>query len=671
MKQNRQHYFRLWLLMFWCGSSLPAFANDPAYLQRQSDYIATALGNFDSDAITIQAHQNVPLDSVTLNNMLNGIATGTTSDFTIVKLIRILFFTNGAYDAEILPVLNSVPYWINKDDTVRNYWSENHMIMWMSSDWLLHEKYGRAIDNTLDARLRHYLELKVQYGFYEFFSSTYAPYSLSGLLNLADFSQDVQIKNLATQAAQRLLKDLLMLTNDKGVFFPVAGRNYPGKYENPYGQNHNNLIYLLTGFGQAPVKASHAGGFLATSTLPVDSVIASWTPVMDTLLTIGHSLDSGFVLNSGMSPVDKIVFQWSSGAYFHPDVVQETVQLLVDSNMWRHVDFELLQPISFISPQDFPTLSNALSVVSKSSVICGQDIAIFKHNSVTLASVPDFWKGKVGFQQHPCVANAGTTAVYTASGEVKSDWTERNPDNANAHLPYVAQKKNLALLMYRPEPIPILLGTRFSDKSVALHWQDADFDEVVDSGFWLLGRQHNSYVAVRRSCTEEVNGVRACTTNGGQTWVLAVGDSGMYGSFANFQNSIQQAQFTEEWRYDSLAQQSVYYAKISLDTVSIEYAWGVDSNLTGLTNTPPYSSFSVFPNPTDGAFTIDASPLFSQQASIRVFNMLGKEVYHEAIGNISARHLSINGAGWKPGIYTVVLETSSQRLVSKISKVSR
>src|SRR6185436_2455381 len=193
MKMKQQLFFALGIF-FLFGSSLPVLGNDPAYEQRRTDYINIALTNFNRDAITLQAYRGVPVDSAVLNLLLSGIASGETSDFDIVKLIRVLFFTNGAYDSQILPVLNSVPYWINKGDTVRNYWSENHMIMWMSSDWLLHEKYGKAIDNTLDTRLRHYLELKVQYGFYEFFSSVYAPYCLSGLLNLADFSQDIQIK---------------------------------------------------------------------------------------------------------------------------------------------------------------------------------------------------------------------------------------------------------------------------------------------------------------------------------------------------------------------------------------------------------------------------------------------------------------------------------------------
>ena len=665
---NAPRAFCLSLIFSICLSSI-AYGNNPLYEQRKADYINVALANFSPDAITIQAFQGVALDSAALHSMLSGIATGVTSDFDIVKLIRILFFTNGSYDNEILPVLNSVPYWINYGDTVRNYWSENHMIMWMSSDWLLHERYGRAIDGTLDARLRHYLELKVQYGFYEFFSSVYAPYALSGLLNLADFSQDAQIKSLAAQAAQRLLKDMLMLTNDRGVYFPAAGRNYPGKYETPYGQNHNNLIYLLTGFGEAPNYASHAGGFLATSSVQMDSVIASWTPELDTLYHIGHSLDSGFVINGNMSALDKTIFQWSSGAYFHPEVVQQSVQLLADSSLWKHVDFQLLRPLSFISPESSPILASTLSVISESSVNCGESIYIFKHHSVTLSSVSDFWKGKVGFQQHPCVANIGTTAVYTASGEVKPDWEQRDENNANTHLPYVKQKENVALIMYRPEVIPALLSGRFTNKDVALHWHDADFDEVADDGLWLLGRQENSYVAVRRSCIGAINTIRACETNRGQTWVVTVGDSAMYGSFSNFKNRIAQSQFTEEWYYDSVSAQSVYYAKAVVDTVSIEFAWGVDSALTRVEYATPFDSgFSVFPNPASDKIMLDLSPFVEQPVHIRAYNMMGQEVYNESIASVNADVIPLNVANWVAGTYNLMVEVSGKIYFQKFCK---
>jgi hypothetical protein len=668
MKINRHVLLsvKLLILLFFCK---PSYSNNSIYEQRKEAYIDSCLASASGKKLILQVHKGLPLDTSVLNSLLTSIPTRSTSDFIIIEMIRILFLTNGEYDSRILPVLNSVPYWINYGDTLRGYWSENHMIMWMSSDWLLHERYNKSIDNDLRNRLVHYLELKNQYGFYEFFSSTYAPYAFSGLVNLADFSQDIEIKNLAAQAAQRLLSDLLLLTSDKGVFFPVAGRNYPSKYTNPYGENHNDLVYLLTGFGEPPLAASASGPFLATSSLEVDNVIDSWQPEVNMVYNIGHTLQEGFALNSSMSKVDKVVFQWSSGAYFHPEVVMETANLLVDSNMWKHVDFKLLEPLSSLPIENFPNISRNLDYISQSTLICGQEIAIFKNHSITLSSILDFWKGKVGFQQYPCVANIGTTAVFTSSGEVKFDWQDRNSDNQNIHLPYVAQQKNVSLIMYKPEPTSSILGTAFTFKDVALHFKDADYDEIFEDDLWLLGRQEQGYVAVRRNCVGEINGVRACPTTNGQTWVIVVGDSLMYGSFSNFKNAIQQSNFEEAWYTDSITNSLVYYAKIEVDSVSIDYAWGSEAT-TGIKNVVANSSFlNVYPNPTDNVLNIDFSNFKNETVNVKVYSTIGEVVYNNSMRVNNDKEVeAINTSSWPKGIYMVMVENKASRFSKKIIK---
>jgi len=646
-----------------------ALANNPDYLQRQADYRSNSVANFSRHAITIQPYLNLSVDSATLYQMLIGLSTKGTVDFDIVQLVRILYLSNGAYDTVILPYLEPIPFWLTKSDTLRGYWSENHMIQWMSSDWLLKEKYGKVVDANLDNRLRHYLRLKVNYGFYEFFSSTYAPYALSGLINLADFAQDAEIKQLATQASQRLLKDLLMLTNDKGVFYPVAGRNYFGKYKIPYDQNHNSLIYLLTGFGEVPTQASHSGGFLATSSLPVDSVIASWKAESSFTYHIGHTLDSGFVLNAGQSSLDKVMFQWSSGAYFHPAVAGETAQLLADSNLWNHVDFNPFRSFANFSVSSIVSLANILTVASKSSVICGQDVEIFKHNSVTLCSIKDFWKGKMGYQQYPCVANVGTTAVYTGSGKTYPDWDDRNSDNANDNLPYVGQNRNLALLMYRPEfKLPLLPS---SDPEVGLYFNVADFDEVRSDSLWLLGRQADRYVAVRRHCLDSINTVPACYMNQGQAWVIMVGDSIMYNSFNNFQSLVQQSQFTEQWYLDETVEpnQWVYYAKITVDTLSVEYAWGVDSiDASGFDKVKRSDNLKLYPNPSTDVVNIDLSAYQNQQVTIQVNNTVGQTIFNEKITNPGLNKV-INTNDWSEGMYIVNIFTPEVSNIGRFTKV--
>jgi len=647
-------FFSLFISVFFSTNSK---ANGAAYEQRKEAYVDNSLSATSGNKLILQAYRDVPVDTVQLRAQLNSIATRTTSDFVIIEMIRILFLTNGEYDADILPVLYGVPYWINNADTTRNFWSENHMIMWMSSDWLLHERYNKPIDNTLDARLRHYLRLKNQYGFYEFFSSTYAPYSLSALLNLADFSADTEIKTLATSAAQRLMADFLKLTNNAGVFYPVAGRNYPGKYDSPYGQNHNNIIYLLTGMGDAPTSASAAGPFLASSSIQIDDVAASWTPVLDTIYNIGHTLDSGFIINSQMSSVDKTVFQWSSGAYFHPAVVSQTVQLLGDSNLWRHVDFDLLRPLStIIAPQSAPGLAESLSCISKSTVICGQSVTAFKHNGIVLSTINDFWKGKVGFQQYPCVATVGTIPVYTGSGQVWADWNDRNANNQNVHLPYAAQKKNVSLQMYRPEFVPEILGNNFTYKDVALRWTDSDFDEVTEDGLWLLGRKDENYVAVRRNCTGTINGVRACPTNGGQTWVTVVGDSGMYQNFTQFSNLVHQSQYTENWYNDTAQSKLVYFASVTFDTTHLEYAWAEDSVfISSINEVNAVRNYSIFPNPANNALHIISSQQLSKNGYITITSLIGETLLSVKL-NDSYEQI-INTSALPEGMYLLRLQT--------------
>ena len=663
--------FRLttWPILFVAFLSFQFTVSAQDFEQRRQQYFDSAAVNPNDNAMVIEAYLGQPVTQQYLDNIYNVMLTRSTIDFAIVQLIRVMFLGNGAYDNQVVPQLSLFPYWINYGDTLRGYWSENHMIMWMSSDWLIHERTGRPIDANLDQRLRHYLQLKIDYGFYEFLSSVYAPYCLSGLLNLADFAEDEEIKTLATQASKRLLREMLLLTNDQGVFFPASGRNYPGKFINAHGQNHSSLIYLLTGLGPAPSEATHAGGFLATSSIDFSDVTATWSANEDTILAIGHSLQEGLVINAALADLDRTIFQWSSGGYFHPDLVSETVTLLEDSNMWEHVDFALLAGLQGFSLDQYAVLAENLSVISKSSVISGQDVAIFKNGGVTLSSIQDFWKGKVGFQQHPVVACVGQTAVYTGSGPVFADWEERTADNANEHLPYVEQAHNVALIMYRPEVIPEVLP--FDNKDVALFWQDTAYDETLENGNWLIGRQDENYVAVRRSCVGDINGVWGCETSnvglfgGGQTWVIVVGNADMYGNFETFQGIVGQAVFEEEWLITTGTGGGNYYASITFDTIQVDYTWEGEGGTSVTDFLEAEGILGIYPNPTNGIFTLEI-PETSVMPRLSVFNAMGQLV--QRMEGIAVGKVQMNAQDWPAGLYHIMLDSEAGRSYSKIVK---
>ncbi len=646
-------------------------ANDSIYEQRRNAYIDSCLANFSTFDITLQAYRGLPVNAAAFDTMVAQLPTDGTADFEIVQVVRILFLSNGQYDSVALPVLSKIPFWLTSGDMLFDYWSENHMCQWISSDYLLHQKYNWPVDSRLNYRVKHYLDLKVQYGFYEFLSTDYAPYCLNGLLNLADFAQDTIIKNLAIKASQRLLTDLLMATNNIGTCFPTAGRNYYGKYETPYDQNYNNLLWLLTGFGQQQTRPSPGGVVLASSSLPVDGIISSWSSHLDTTLIVGHTLENGFTINDSLSTCDKVLFQWSSGAYFHPEVAQQTAQLLTDSNLWHNPAFSMFSIFQLTPPAEFVQDAQALSYVSESSVICNDTVKIFKHNTVTLSSVQDFWPGKLGYEQIPCVANVGTTAVFTASGKILANFESRSATNENNDLPYVKQQSNVALLMYRPEANLPTIGYKYPQ--VSLHWLDNTFDEERNSGSWILGRQGNGYVAVLRGCMDSVNTLRVCQMPNGQTWVIVVGDSSMYGGFDNFESVIDSSQVQESWVFDSSSQQWTYQAQITVDTITIGHAWIGDSTLvgptTGIENAGNEgASFNIFPNPTQNAVTVDLGLFGREPITLMVTNMLGQQVYSATFAKGDSPRQSINTGKWADGMYLISIETQHEVVTKRLIK---
>lgn len=146
--------------------------------------------------------------------------------------------------------------------------------MWMTSAQIFYERYPDDADlyvgETLKQRLIHYLQQKLEYGFTEFFSTVYLPYTLGGLINLADFSQDPDIQPLATKVALKLIDHILTGTNSEGTFSVAAGRNYVGYYLDGVNQMQE-LIWILTGLGRKPTKLRSVTAILATSNLNITS----------------------------------------------------------------------------------------------------------------------------------------------------------------------------------------------------------------------------------------------------------------------------------------------------------------------------------------------------------------------------------------------------------------
>ena len=213
------------------------------------------------------------------------------SDFNLVILIRFLYLNNPLIEEsqnQLIETLQNFPFWISKDERNKEedrkyssmrkvcFWSENHILMYLSASHLFYEKIKDKNLNSLIKEkelqlLLAYLRAHVTFhGVYEVLSHVYLPYTLSALLNLYDFSTNQEIHTLSEQLINIIIEQLLLCTNINGIgTYTPSTRQFNKTQTRSWGHNMNQLIYFLTGKIQGDVKPTAITDILLTS---------NWTP---------------------------------------------------------------------------------------------------------------------------------------------------------------------------------------------------------------------------------------------------------------------------------------------------------------------------------------------------------------------------------------------------------
>ncbi|WP_144391823.1 fascin domain-containing protein [Pleionea sediminis] len=524
----------------------------------------------------VQAVNGDDVPMSVLENKIELLLTRETGDFRLAELVRLLYLSGDKYDDVLLPVLRELDYWLVRDEELYARWSENHMILWISSAYLMRQREGWAMREDLNQRLNHFLDLKLQYGFYEFFSSTYHPFTLGALLNLADFAEDPLIKAKATAAAKRMMKELLLVFNDRGAFYPAAGRNYPSRY---ISSREYPLFWIITGKGNVPNGTDYVGGYLATSDINLDDVAATYKSRVNITLRQGHNQNQKTDVHYGLSRLERTIFQWSSGAYFHPDTASDTAYTVDYYNFEDRKEFKDLARVAFLPDSWMNNISQIGAAFSRGSNLSKATIDIFKNKNIVLTSLDNYYPGYKGYQQWPWAATIEDVAVFAQTGDVAPNFDKKSGSqiSQNSHFPKVQQSGNVALITYFPL-FEIRNGT--GDKGVNLFWPTERFDEHQEiyghrNGNWLVARKNNSYIAVLRAGT----GIRSdghprnWGDKGRQMWAVVVGNKEMYGSYQAFKNKISQANISESFRWDWRRFRMVYRTRIDVDGKSIGNTW--------------------------------------------------------------------------------------------------
>lgn len=81
------------------------------------------------------------------------------------------------------------------------------------------------------------------------------------------------------------------------------------------------------------------------------------------------------------------------------------------------------------------------------------------------------------------------------------------------------------------------------------------------------------------------------------------------------------------------------------------------------------NDFTIYPNPSNGVFTVSLANMSAKKADLRIMNVIGNEIYHETITRDNAllsATVDLSRYSKAKGLYYVKLETDNFSVVRRV-----
>ena len=279
-----------------------------------------------------------------------------TADFKVAALVRLLYLDRA--DPSLDPATRSLiedtvlgfKYWIDEPGQDQMcYWSENHQALYHANEMLAGQLFpdevfandgatGRDHVAHAERLADRWLDFRGRFGFSEWHSNVYFNEDLPALVNLADFADDAAIRTKARAVLDLLAFD--MLNNYyKGYFATVHGRTYENKFLEGLHDSTKEAAWLMLGLGDFQSTGNFSASFLATSDgywIPglLEDVAAETEEVHEHRQRDGIDVADGPDWGIGYEDQDDIIFWAGMAALIAPQVIEGTVAMLDDLELW-------------------------------------------------------------------------------------------------------------------------------------------------------------------------------------------------------------------------------------------------------------------------------------------------------------------------------------------------
>jgi hypothetical protein len=487
------------------------------------------------------------------------------SDFRVNTLLRIVFDYKDSIPPDVMQKIKTTilkfRYWMDEPgENGMCYWSENHQILFASSEYLAGQLYPTEIfSNTgmtgkqhmrkAQQRIKDWLEMRWKFGFTEFYSTVYYNEDIAGLINLIDYANDDEI---ATKS--KIIMDLLMydIASQKtgNMFVSVSGRAYEAGRKG--GQRLSSCTITNNVWKNDKDKSPHVNlGFMARKKYQVPSVLLEiGNDSSDVLIKQCNGLNIFQLAQEGYYGTDEksIMMQWAMEAFVNPEVVRNTLFYIRKNNMFsneftaplKYFDFTLLklfhlEPMlaGFVNPQEIGTAIKQANTYT------------YKTKDYSVYSVQNYLPGGYADQVHVAGMNIRNSfSVFHTHPAVEKNYKSESPNYwvGYGRLPHAAQDGSVSLSIYN---LPLGKGMMEMDMLGFTHayFPKEKFDSVQIADNYAFGKKGNTYCALigrnnfhyRRNTTDDL------IQQGRQTfWIVEAGSKDRDGSFKNFRLRILQ-----------------------------------------------------------------------------------------------------------------------------------
>ncbi|MGH4036851.1 MAG: hypothetical protein ACRQFF_03285 [Sphaerochaeta sp.] len=535
------------------------------------DFPSTSLKN-----VFLKLENNEPYDESEINAACTFVNNRwDCSDFRTITLLRFMYtdeyaLSNRSRDV-IKETLLNFKYWLNDggDDSM-TYWSENHQILFATSELLAGQLFpdeiftqtgltGAQHTERAKKRVLIWLNQRWNYGFTEWYSNQYYVEDIAALANLIDFSDDEEIVQKSKIIMDLLIYDIASQSY-YGNFMATSGRAYEKNRKS--GDKGNSLRAVVDSIWDYELNKDDRLGlemnFLAMKNYSVPEVLYLIGEDHDeSIIKASSGLKLSELKELGFQGVndETIMMQLGMEAFTNPEVVNNTLDIISEYKMFTNyslkdfadIDFTILRKAKIIPP-----IIKIINPQTNGIAIQKADTYTYKNNNFMLTTAMNYFPGNFGDQHNVQTATLSSDiSVYNthpAVSENKSGLNGNSPTywTGYGYLPDAVQDKNIAMSIYRLPKKSGLLQSPVLQYTYS--WFPTDkFDEWKIEDNKAFGLKKDAYIAlIAKNPINLIGDEKDRLQQDGQDtyWITELGSKSDYDSLDDFIDTINSRKIT-------------------------------------------------------------------------------------------------------------------------------